>query len=249
MALKPLQWYKRLATKKGRLAAGAFLVEGHRAVDQVIRQQPAAVQEILAVAPLPQPYSAYPIRYVTAGQFRAICQTQTPQGIMAVVQLPPALYTATLPPSIGPKVLLLEAVQDPGNVGTLIRTAAAFDFSGIILTEKCADPLAAKCVQSTAGTILSVWLRRTSYYLQLVHALKRQGYVCVAADVHGEVTSVPLRAYSRLLLAVGNEAAGLSAALLQLTDVRYKIPISTRAESLNVAVCGGICMYLTARDV
>jgi len=80
----------------------------------------------------------------------------------------------------------------------------------------------------------------------LVHTLKRQGYVCVAADVHGEAESVQLRAYPQLMLALGNEAAGLSTALLQLTDVRYKIPIGPKAESLNVAVCGGICMYLTS---
>lgn len=249
MALKPLQWYKKLTTRKGRVAAGMFLVEGHRAIHQIIQQQPEAVQEILAVTPLSQTYSGYPIRYVTAGQFSAICQTQTPQGVMAVVRVPQALYTDTLPHPIGSKVLLLEAVQDPGNIGTLIRTAAAFDFSGIILTDKCADPLAPKCVQSTAGTILSVWLRRTSRYLELVHDLRHQRYVCVAADVHGQAESVPLRAYPQLLLALGNEAAGLSPALLQLTDVRYKIPISAKAESLNVAICGGICMYLTARSV
>jgi TrmH family RNA methyltransferase len=248
MALKPLQWYKALTTKKGRLAAGAFLVEGHRAIDQIMLQQPGAVREILAVTPLQRDYGASPVRYVTAGQFRAICQTQTPQGVMAVVQLPHALYTTTLPQPVGAKVLLLEAVQDPGNVGTLIRTAAAFDFAGVILTDQCADPLAAKCVQSTAGTILSVWLRRTPHYLALVHALKRQGYVCVAADVHGEAESAQLCAYPQLLLALGNEAAGLSPALLQLTDVRYKIPISAKAESLNVAVCGGVCMYLTSKS-
>src|SRR4030095_14291353 len=125
-----------------------------------------------------------------------------------VVRLPRELYTDTLPRSPGSKILVLEDVQDPGNVGTLIRTAAAFDFSGVILTDKGADPLAPKCVQSTAGTVLSVWIRRTAQYLELVHTLKHRGYACVAADVHGEAEPMRLGAYPRLLLALGNEAAG-----------------------------------------
>jgi TrmH family RNA methyltransferase len=245
MALKSLQWYKKLATRKGRIAAGAFLVEGYRAIAQIMQQQPQAILEILAVDPPPPAYSSYPVRHVTAAQLHTVCQTQTPQGVAALVRLPQALYTATLPRSVGAKILLLEDVQDPGNVGTLIRTAAAFDFSGVILTDKCADPLAPKCLQSTAGTVLSVWLRRTPQYLELVHTLTSRGYACVVADVHGEASPLQLSTYPQLLLALGNEAAGLSPALLRLAEARIKIPISAKAESLNVAVCGAICMYMS----
>jgi TrmH family RNA methyltransferase len=178
-------------------------------------------------------------------QSRAIGSTQHPQGVIAVVRLPAALYSETLPATIGAKVVLLEDVQDPGNVGTLMRTAAAFDFSGVILTDKCADPFAPKCVQSTAGTILSVWLRRTSHYLELVQTLQQQGYACVAADVGGTALPTALTALPQVLLVLGNEAAGLSPALLERADVRLKIPLSSKAESLNVAACGAICMYLT----
>jgi TrmH family RNA methyltransferase len=247
MPLKPLKWYKQLATKKGRLAAGAFLVEGPRAISQVMQQRPDAILEILTVNTPPSVYRAYPLRYVTESQLHAISLTQTPQGVAAVVSLPPGLYTDVLPDPVGTRVLLLEDVQDPGNVGTLIRTAAAFDFSGVLLTDKGADPLAPKCVQATAGTVLSVWMRRTSRYLALVQMLQFQGYVCVAAELHGTQAPSTLRAYPRLLLTLGNEAAGLSPALLQLADVRVRIPISPRAESLNVAVCGAICMYLSTR--
>jgi TrmH family RNA methyltransferase len=249
MPLKPLKWYKQLATKKGRLAAGAFLIEGPRAIAHLVQHHPDAVLEIVSVEDPPPAWHNYPLRYVTVSQLQTICSTQTPQGTLAVVRLPAAVYTDDLPASVGPKVVLLEDVQDPGNVGTLIRTAAAFDFSGVILTEKGADPLAPKCVQSTAGTILSVWLRRTSRYLELVQALRRQGYTCVAADLGGTALPTVLAAPLRLLLVLGNEAAGLSPALLQLADVRLKIPLSAKAESLNVAACGAICMYLsTAGD-
>ena len=247
MPLKPLKWYKKLATNKGRRAAGAFLVEGPRAIAQVMQQQPEAILEILTIDAPPTAYCAYPLRYVTESQLHALCSTRTPQGMLAVVRLPGALYTEALPAQIGAKVLLLEDVQDPGNVGTLIRTAAAFDFAGVILTEQCADPLAPKCVQATAGTVLSVWIRRTPQYLALVEALQRRGYTCVAADLHGGDDPSQLGAPPRLLLALGNEAAGLSPALLQLAAGRVKIPLSSKAESLNVATCGAICMYLSTQ--
>ena len=245
MAVRALKWYKQLATKKGRLAAGAFLVEGPRAIAHLVQHHPDTILEIVSVEALAPAWHHYPLRYVTDSQLQAICSTQTPQGMLAVVRLPAAVYSAALPTSIGSKVVLLEDVQDPGNIGTLIRTAAAFDFSGVILTDKGADPLAPKCVQATAGAILSVWLRRTSHYLELVQTLQRQGYACVAADLDGAALPTVLATLPRLLLVLGNEAAGLSSALLQRADVRLKIPLSSKVESLNVAACGAICMYLS----
>lgn len=246
--LKPLAWYKKLATKKGRLEAGAFLVEGNRAIAQMARCDPDAILEMLATEDPGSAYEHYPLRLLTVGQLRAICHSQTPQGIAAVMRLPMEVYTDTLPSSCGPKILLLEDVQDPGNVGTLIRTAAAFGFSGMILTEKCADPFASKTVQATAGSVFSLWLRRTPRYLSLVEALIHRGYTFVAADVQGEEDPAILCRPGKLLLALGNEAAGLSPALRRIARSRVAIPVDrTKAESLNVATCGAICMYLSVQ--
>ena len=248
--LKPLKWYKSLAMKKGRLDAGAFLVEGDRAIRQIIGSHPGAVIEIVTVEePLPV-YRNYAVRLVTERQLRSICLTRTPQGTMAVVRLPVDISADQLPGDVGNKVLLLEDIQDPGNVGTLIRTAAAFDFSGVIMTENCADPLSPKCVQATAGTVLSVWLRRTRRYLELVRALRERGYSLVAAELDGVAEPSILRRQSKLLLALGNEAAGLSKALLNEADYRLRIPtVREKAESLNVAACGAICMYLSSPEL
>jgi TrmH family RNA methyltransferase len=155
-------------------------------------------------------------------------------------------YSDQLPGNIGSKILLLEDVQDPGNVGTLIRTAVAFAFSGVILTEKCADPLSPKCVQSTAGTVLSLWIRRTSHYLELAEELKYNGYSLVAADLNGEEDPSVLQYQNKLLLALGNEASGLSRSILKASNYRLRIPtIRENVESLNVAACGAICIYLS----
>ena len=176
----------------------------------------------------------------------SICSTRTPQGILAVVRLPLETYSDELPEEAGARILLLEDVQDPGNVGTLIRTAAAFGFSGVILTIGCADPMAPKCVQSSAGAVLSLWLRRTAHCLDLVRDLRLRGYCLVAADLDGEEDTSVFRTRDGLVLALGNEGGGLSNALLDMASHRFRIATERRrAESLNVAACGAICMYLS----
>jgi TrmH family RNA methyltransferase len=222
-------------------------VEGDKAIRQIIASHSSAIIETLSVDEPPPVFRDYPVRLVTESQFRYISSTRTPQGILAVVRLPEDIYSTYLPQDTGNKILLLEDIQDPGNTGTLIRTAAAFGFSGIILTENGADPLSPKCVQATAGTILSVWLRRTKDYLEMAQALKKESYTLVAADLGGNVGPDILRGQEKLLLALGNEAAGLLKALLDMADYRLRIPTAReKAESLNVAACGAILMYLSS---
>ncbi len=246
--LKPLKWYRKLAAARGRLEAGAFLVEGERAVKQLIDSSPREIIEIIAVAELSRSYGAFPVRVVSESQLRPLGSVRTPQGVLAVVRAPADIYTDRLPENTGDRVLLLEDVQDPGNVGTLIRTAAAFDFSGVILSRKCADPLSPKCVQSTAGAVLSVWLRRTNRYLALADTLRKSGFFMVATDLGGEAEPAVLQNRGKLLLALGNEAAGLSGVVLEASDCRVRIPITgKKAESLNVAACGAIVMYLSSQ--
>jgi len=230
--LKPLKWYRKLATKRGRLEAGAFIVEGARSINQIASNHPDEIIEIVATEDPSPDYSDYAVRL----------------GVMAVVRVPVDIWSDRLPGDIGNKVLLLEDIQDPGNVGTLIRTAAALNFSGAIMSENCADPLSPKCVQATAGAVLSVWLRRTTNYIELISALKKDGYTIAATDLNGTEEPELLSYQSKLLLALGNEAAGLSIAMLNAADYRLRIPtIRGKAESLNVAACGAICMYLGSR--
>jgi TrmH family RNA methyltransferase len=163
------------------------------------------------------------------------------------VRLPQGIYSDALPGRPRGRVLLLEDVQDPGNVGTLIRTAAAFDYAGVILSERCADPFSPKSVQATAGSVLSLWLRRTGSYLELAAKLREAGFTVAAADLDGDEDPYVLRDSDPLVLALGNEAAGLSRAVLDISDHRVRVPIAReKAESLNVAASGAICMYLSS---
>ncbi len=247
--LRPIKWYQMLATTKGRQEAGVFLIEGDRAIRQIIEICPDEITEIMTKEELAPVYSDYPRREVTEGQFRRICLTKTPQGPIAVVRIPRGIYSDLLPKSSGGRVLLLEDIQDPGNVGTLIRSAAAFDYAGVVLSEKCADPLSPKCIQSTAGSILSLWIRRTPHYLELVKKLKESGYSLIVAALEGTDKPSVLHSKDSLLLALGNEAAGPSPGLMDMADYKVRIAITqSKAESLNVAICGAICIYLSARQ-
>jgi TrmH family RNA methyltransferase len=250
VSLTLLRRYKSLATKKGRLELGLFLVEGNRAIRQMMTSHPDQIVEIIATEEHVSLYGQYPVRVATQKQFQSICFTKTPQGAMAVVRQPAGIYTDRLPDTIGTHILLLEDVQDPGNVGTLIRTAAAFGYSGVILSEQCADPLSPKSGQAAAGTMLSVWMRRTEGYLDLVRALKDRGYLVVSADLNGEDEPTIVGRREKLVLALGNEASGPSPALIGISDYRLKIPIRRdHAESLNVATCGAIAMYVSSIPV
>lgn len=241
--------YRDLADKKGRQEVGLFLVEGHRAIRQVLTSRPEAVLEIIVTAEHASRYEGTPVRTATRTQLETMCHTKTPQGAVAVVRRPEDVYADQLPDDVGPRVLLLEAIQDPGNVGALIRTAAAFDYSLVILSEESADPFAPKSVQASSGTVLSVVIRRTSAYLNLLRRLKDRWYRVAVADVRGADSPSRLREPERLVFALGNEAAGPTAEMLGLADHRVRIPIhAQRAESLNVAACGAIGMYLSNRS-
>ena len=245
--LRPLKWYQALAGDKGRLEAGVFLVEGDRAIRQIAGTRPEVIVEIVSSEDVPEEWAKFPSRIVTESQLRRISNTVTPQGTIAVVRLPRGAHSDALPEKPGGRVLLLEDVQDPGNVGTLIRTAAAFDYAGVILSERCADPFSPKSVQATAGAVLSIWLRRTGRYIDLLKRLKQGGYQVFAADLNGDDGPHIISNRDRLVLALGNEAAGLSSALLEISDHRFRIPVAReKAESLNVAASGAIGMFLSS---
>jgi RNA methyltransferase, TrmH family len=246
-APRSLKRYRELADKKGRLEQGVFLVEGEKHISQVAAARPDKITEIIATNPPPPLLRRYPLREVKDSEFRYISAAQTPQGIAALVRLPEGVYSTTLPAETGPRLLLLEDVQDPGNVGTLIRTAAALGFTGVILTDASADPFSPKSVQAAAGTMLSVWIRKTTDYLQLVKTLKQSGYAMAAADVRGDEKPETLSGLGKIILALGNEAAGLSKEIVDIADYRLRIATPPdKAESLNVAACGAILMYLAS---
>ncbi len=244
MPEKPVKWYKSLSTRKGRLQTGAFLLEGKGNVEIVTQQWPEKVLEVICIEEYVTFYSDFKVRILDKKQFASISSAKSPQGIAVVCEFPEKSEGNNLPRERGDRILLLEAVQDPGNVGTLIRTAAAFGFSGVLMSGKCADPFSPKCIQSTAGSIFALWIRRTSSYLLLAKELAEEGYFIASAVIDGTENLQALSGKDRIVIALGNESSGLSAQVRALSSFEVTIPFEAScAESLNVSVSGGILMH------
>jgi TrmH family RNA methyltransferase len=244
--LKPIKWYASLNTGKARRETGLFLLEGERSINQVNNVSPYAIQELLLLEDNDCQFCDIPTRTLTRKQMREVSESVTLPKIVAVVRIPSSCYSDDLPENCGKRILLLEDVQDPGNCGTLIRTAAAFGYDGIVMSDKCADPFSHKCLQSSAGTVLSLWIRRTSDYLGLIGKLKEKEYKLISSDMDG--TPVSSETFAEpFILAMCNEGNGMTEELKSVSDEIVSLVIDrSRAESLNVAMCGSIFMYLSA---
>jgi len=248
--VKPLAWYKSLSDARERRKSGFFIVEGKRAIDQIKSAAPQSIVDILVTEQILPEFINYSctVHVITVRQFNAMATSKTPQGVAAVVRIPEKSYSNELPRQAGDRVLLLEGLQDPGNVGTLIRTASAFDYDGVIMSEACADPFSPKAVQASAGAVMSLWVRRTADYLAIAEELKRREFKLIAADVRGESLTPAYRLPEPSALMLGSEGAGLGEKILALADKKFRIPMNGRkAESLNVAVAGAILMFLGSK--
>lgn len=242
--LRSLKWYKQLEHSSVRIQEGFFIAEGARVVEQIVRTAPESVDEILVSEEfrLGVMYADKNVRTISATQMHSISAQKTSQGIIAVVKIPEHSFSDTVPGDAGGRVLLLEHIQDPGNVGTLLRTAAAFDFSGVVLSPMSADPFSQKVIQASAGSLLSLWIRRSSQYLQIVKNMQSEHYKLIAMSVDGSERSVITG--EKIIVALGNEGNGLSKEVESVADARCRIPINDKkVESLNVAVTGALVMY------
>ena len=243
-AERSLKWYKKLQEINMRRDSGYFMVEGLNAVNQVCAVAPSAIIEILYTEEVPLQLSKYQTRFVRPAKLAEILTSKTPQGIAALVKAPQDIYDPLLPTKLGSKVLLLDGVSNPGNTGTLIRSASALSFDGVVLTVDGCDVLAPKVVAASAGALFSLWLKRVFDVSWTINYFKQNGFTVVGTALKGQNDSSVLKA-EKLLLVLGNEARGLSPQTIASCDYTLCLPIdNTKAESLNVATAGSICMYL-----
>jgi RNA methyltransferase, TrmH family len=242
-AVRPLAWYKSLSESKARWAEGFFLVEGPRAIKQILQTSPERINELLIEESASLfPNAPCPVRKITGRQLSSIACHETPQGCIAVVRLPSAVHQPDFKGENIDTILVCEEIQDPGNVGNLVRSAAAFGF-GVVFSESSADPFGPKAVQASAGAITAVAVRRTAAYREMTQGIKQQGFCIIATTLDGiDETSWTTKRPAAILL--GNEGTGLSKEMVHFADIRYRIPhLTGKIESLNVASAGAICMH------
>ncbi len=240
-----------LRQRRNREATGRFLAEGVRVVED-LAGSPLRVRWVLTSTTLEDGSRAgrvvsglervgVPVRAVPEAEFVRLADTEHPQGVLAVADVP--LRRLDDLPTVG-VLLVLDAVQDPGNFGTLIRSAEALGARGVIALPGTVDPWNAKAVRSAAGSSFRLPLAQAPWD-EAQHWLREKGFRILAAAAGGEpVTPV---GPGRAALVVGNEGAGVSEAVRSDVDAVVGIPLRGRAESLNVAAAAAILLYELTR--
>lgn len=240
-----VQEARALSAAKERSRQGAFLLDGEHMVGEALRMCPAAVRTVFVDEKRADSYAALltlaqrEICAVPEHVLAAISQVKTPQGIAAVCDLP----KPCAPEAMGEKLILLENVQDPGNVGTVLRTLDAAGFHGCILTTGCADPFGPKALRATMGSLFRVPLCSVESAALAAQELVQRGYAVIGAALDGEPFYERGALPERLCVLIGNEGQGLTREALAACTHRYRLPMRGGAESLNAAVAAAVFMY------
>lgn len=174
--------------------------------------------------------------------FQRICDTKTPQGILTVLRKPEYSRDALLT-SAAPFIVVLESLQDPGNVGTIFRTAEGAGASGIVLSTDCADVFSPKTIRSTMGSIFRVPFIFEDNLLQTADWLSENNISTYAAHLNGSCIYTGPDYTKGTAFFIGNEGRGLSDSLSARCDTLLKIPMEGKLESLNAAAAAAILMY------
>lgn len=174
---------------------------------------------------------------------QALSDTVHAQGVICVIQ-----PTKTkVVPTDGQLILAVDAVNDPGNLGTIIRTADWFGVDAILVGENSVELYNEKVIRATMGSIFHLPILININLKENLQLLKKSSFVIYAAAVHGSQSSYDMHFASKKILVVGNESHGVNQELLALSDIKIKIPARGKAESLNMAVATGIILSQMVR--
>ena len=247
--MKLLTLARDLRRRKAREKQRLFVAEGVRAVEELLRSRLTVTGALIAPQLVDAPRGAAlkaalaeraPVEEVSANEFASAAETESPQGVIAIAEVPERSL-ASLGRDWSGVLLVLDAVQDPGNVGTIVRTAAALGAVATVAMPGTVDLWNAKVVRSGMGAHFT-HLALHGTWSELDSFRKDAGAKLFAADASGDnVASVSVP--TRVGLIVGNEGAGLSDDARSRADRVVSLPLSPGVESLNVAVATGILLH------
>ena len=178
--------------------------------------------------------------------FKEISDTQTPQGILAVLKKRAFELEEVI--EQGSSVVILDSLQDPGNVGTIIRTADAAGISAVILSKGCVDLFSPKVLRSTMGSVFHMPIFEGLSIKETIDLFKQLGYKVIASHLDGTNNYYDEELTGKCAIIVGNEANGISQETAAMADKLVKIPMPGRAESLNASVAASIMIYEMVRQ-
>lgn len=220
-----------------RYEHGLVVIEGKKIVEEVCRTTPAIRLIIREGIDLPN-IQANEINIVPASIIKKISGTVHSEGIFAEVKMPQFVCLSNFD-----KIIVLDEINDPGNLGTLLRTAVALGWQGAFILKNSCDPFNDKALRAAKGATFRLPLAFGNWS-DLIKLQEKQKWQCLSADLNGITPSAIPNAQKRLLI-LGNEAQGLSSEAKSLGQA-VTIPMQGNTESLNVSIAGAILMYLLA---
>lgn len=227
---KVKQWTS-LQRKKERDRTGLFLIEGEHLIEEALKA--GAVETIITDEACPFDFDH--VIQVTPQIMKKVSTNVSQAHLIAVC------HKLERSPEKKERVLLLDGVQDPGNLGTLLRTAVSFSFDALYLSENACDLYNEKCIRSTQGALFQIPVVRGNL-ADIVNELQRDRFMIVATTLENAKTMSEISETEHMGFILGNEGQGVSKQLQQMADERLRIEMHG-FESLNVAVAGGIVMY------
>jgi TrmH family RNA methyltransferase len=253
---------RKLQQRRHRVERGAFVVEGPQAVREavqshVLRELFATTTSLVTHADIiaQARVAGAPVVEVSDPVMAVLCETENPQGVVGVCDLVTIAVDEVVARAMrvpSPRVVILDRVADPGNAGTIIRTAAALGVQGIVLTRGSVDPHNGKCVRASAGAIFHVPIAADVEPASVYERMRISDFLIAATDADGSVTlssDAMVPAETRPFAWVfGNEAQGVDAWWQERADYRIRIPMAGHVESLNIASAAAICMYASRVD-
>ena len=249
---------RRLTKRAFRQRERAFLAEGPQAVGEAFRYG-ARISDLFVTVPARSRHAdlvaeiaeaGVPVHVVSGEIMDELAQTVTPQGLLAVCDFVdvPLAELAAVEPSL---VTLLANVRDPGNAGTVLRTADAAGAQAVVFADASVDPYNGKCVRASAGSLFHLPVVAGARLEDTVTAVRAAGLRIIAADGRAgrslDDPGVQTRLAGPTAWMFGNEAWGLPAELVALADESVAVPIYGHAESLNLAAAAAVCLYASAR--
>lgn len=244
---------RKLKDKKYRDEAGVYVIEGIKIIEEAIEEN-ADIQKIVICEECVEAGSIeqkllytiakYDCVYVKEKIFNILTDVVAPQGILAVVAKPDKDTKIAYDQDI---ILALDGIQDPGNLGTILRTADSVNLKQIIVTKNTADAYNPKVVRSTMGAIFRVRIKETDNLAKTLKEIKKNKFKVVATSLE-TTDSIYDIDYMKKVIVIGNEANGVSREVLEIADNKVKIPMLGKTESLNASVATGIMLYEYVRQ-
>lgn len=244
----------RLLKKKYRDATGLYLLEGVKPLEDAVRQDinierifisEKSVSGVAEKSDILKSVDDGKLIVLSESLFKKLSETETSQGVIAVAakrEYEMDEFVKRFMHS-GRNLIVLDGLQDPGNIGTIIRTAEAAGYEAVVLTPGCADVYSPKVVRAAAGSLFRIPIVHGISCGHTASLLKKCGKRVVVTDIETDIYYDEVDLSSDTAIVIGNEGRGVSDEMKKASDIKIKIPMQGSIESLNAAVAAGILMY------